>query len=112
MDYDYSGFGDTKVVVLVNPSKAITVPKGEIGKLRTTEMFIACTNDKPQGVHFDEDALSAFDDEYYSFTLQELEEAVANKNFSNFEVKDKKIVEGVDINKIKDLLKERVKKVS
>jgi hypothetical protein len=33
--YDYSGFGDTAILVAVNPMDVLAVPKGEDGKLRT-----------------------------------------------------------------------------
>lgn len=112
VDYNYSSFGDTPVVVLVNPSKAITVPMGETGKLRTTEMFIACVNDKKQGVHFDEDVLAAFDEEYHDLTIKELEEVVSKKDFSKISVKENKpAVDMIDLEKIKELLKNRVKTV-
>lgn len=112
VDYNYSGFGDTPVVVLVNPSKAITVPRGETGKLRTTEMFIACVNNKPQGTHFDDGSLSAFDDEYHDFTLTELEKAVKNKTFTSLSVQGiAPAVSLVDLDAIKGLLKTRVKQI-
>lgn len=109
VDYDYSGFGDTPVVVLVNPSKAITVPLGETGKMRTTEMFVACVNDKPHGTHFDENGLVAFDNEYHDHTLEELEIVAKNKNFSTISVQEEvPPVSLVDINKIMEMLEERV----
>lgn len=111
--YNYSGFGDVPVVVLVNPSKAITVPKGDAGKLRTTEMFIACVNDKPHGQHFDENALDLFDNEYHSLTLKELEEVARTKDFSPLSVKDTvPAISLVDLNNIKEMLKDRIKTVS
>lgn len=33
--YDYSGFGDTPILVVVNPMDVLAVPTGEDGKLRT-----------------------------------------------------------------------------
>jgi hypothetical protein len=112
VDYNYSGFGDMPVVVLVNPSKAITVPMNETGKLRTTEMFVACVNDKPIGTHFDESALSAFDSEYHDFTLFELEEAAKTKSFEKLSVQETvPAVSLVDLNTIKEMLKERIKDV-
>lgn len=108
VNYNYSGFGDTPVVVLVNPSKAITVPKNETGKLRTTEMFIACINDKPHGTHFDEEALTSFDEEYNNKTIEELEEAIKNKSFSPASVEDKvSPITFVDLQNIKDMLNKR-----
>ena len=112
VSYDYSGFGDLPVVVLVNPSKAITVPVGETGKLRTIEMFIACVNDKPHGVHFDESALSSFDNEYHDLSLNELEEAAKTKSFEKLSVLDTvPAVSLVDLNVIKEMLSRRIKDV-
>ncbi len=112
VDYNYSGFGDTMVVVLVNPSKAITVPLGETGKLRTTEMFIACINDKPQGVHFDESALTAFDDEYHDLTLAQLEEAASRNSFEGLTVQEHApAISLVDLKAIKEMLKQRIKAI-
>lgn len=112
VDYNYSGYGDLPVVVLVNPSKAITVPVNETGKLRTTEMFVACVNDKPLGTHFDEDALSAFDSEYHDLTLTELEQAAKDKSFQGLSVQNEvPAVSLVDLNTIKDMLKSRIRQV-
>lgn len=112
VNYDYGSFGDTPVVVLVNPSKAITVPTGDWQKLRTIEMFVACVNDKPHGTHFDEGALSAFDEEYHDLSLQELEEVVSTKSFEKVTIeKIKPTINLVDINKIKEMLSERIKEV-
>lgn len=109
VDYDYRGFGDLPVVVLVNPSKAITVPRSETGKLRTTEMFVACVNDKQHGVHFDESSLAAFDEEYHDMTLSELEEVVKTKSFAPLSVKDQiPAVSSLDIKAIKEMLKNRI----
>lgn len=112
VDYNYSGFGDTPVVVLVNPSKAITVPLGETGKLRTTEMFIACVNSQPLGVHFDESALSAFDEEYHDLTLTELEEAAQQKSFIRLAIQNNApIVSLVELKNITQMLKSRIKNI-
>lgn len=109
VDYDYSGFGDLPVVVLVNPSKAITVPVNETGKLRTTEMFVACVNDKPHGIHFDDSALSAFDAEYHDLTLTQLEIVAKSKSFESMAVKDTvPAVSLVDIKAITEMLKKRI----
>lgn len=112
VNYDYSGFGDVPIVVLVNPSKAITVPRHETGKLRTIEMFIACINDKPHGVHWDEDAISAFDEEYHDLTIEQLEEALENKSFADFSVEGNlPDVSLSDIKTITEMLQDRVSKV-
>lgn len=112
VDYNYSGFGDTPVVVLVNPSKAITVPLSERAKLRTTEMFIAAINDKPIGTHFDDGALSAFDEEYNNLTISELEEAIKQKSFNVASVQEHiSPISFTDLETIKDMLKGRIKQI-
>lgn len=112
VNYNYSGYGDVPVVVLVNPSKAITVPLGETGKLRTTEMFVACVNHKPQGEHFDDSALSAFDDEYHDLTLAQLEEAANTKSFAGISIQQETPnISLVELANIKDMLKGRIKPI-
>ena len=118
--YNYSGFGDTPVVVLVSPSKAITVPRGETGKLRTTEMFVACVNDKPQGQHFDEEALATFDAEYNNITIQDLENQLKGKVFEPMVIRTKQrnkevvlmaAVTKPDVRAIKKALENRIKAI-
>jgi hypothetical protein len=41
--YDYSGFGDTPILVIINPMDVLSVPVGEVGKLRTCRWFFAMT---------------------------------------------------------------------
>ena len=41
--YDYSGFGDTPILVIINPMDVLSVPIGEVGKLRTCRWFFAMT---------------------------------------------------------------------
>lgn len=41
--YDYSGFGDTPILVIINPMDVLAVPVGEVGKLRTCRWFFAMT---------------------------------------------------------------------
>jgi hypothetical protein len=39
--YNYSGFGDTSILVIINPMDVLAVPLGEVGKLRTCRWFFA-----------------------------------------------------------------------
>lgn len=39
--YDYSSFGDTPILVIINPMDVLAVPLGEVGKLRTCRWFFA-----------------------------------------------------------------------
>lgn len=40
-EYDYSGFGDTPILMIINPTDVLSVPIGEVGKLRTCRWFFA-----------------------------------------------------------------------
>ena len=112
VNYNYSGYGDTPVVVLVSPSKAITVPKSETGKLRTTEMFIVCINNKSLGVHFDSNGICEFDEKYHDYSLSQLEEAVKSKDFNKISIKDKTPELRIsDLKSITEELKNRIVKI-
>lgn len=39
--YDYSDFGDTPILLIINPMDVLAVPVGEVGKLRTCRWFFA-----------------------------------------------------------------------
>lgn len=107
--WDYSGFGDTPVVVLVNPAKAIFVPASNSGKFRTQEMKIACINPNETGVHIDEDLIESADEEYNTHTIEELEEILLTKNFSNLSVGNNiPEISLPDLKSITGILKERV----
>jgi hypothetical protein len=110
VNYNYSGFGDTPVVVLVSPSKAITVPTNDWGKLRTTEMFIVCVNNKPQGVHFEDDVMFSFDEDYHNYSIAQLEEAIKSKSFEPVSIKDETPeLKMSDLKNIQEYLKTRIK---
>ena len=47
-EYDYSGFGDTPILVIINPIDVLTVPQNEDGKLRTCRWFFATTLSKEE----------------------------------------------------------------
>lgn len=53
--YDYSGFGDTDILMIINPMDVLAVPVGEVGKLRTCRWFFACTLDKNEQYILDEE---------------------------------------------------------
>lgn len=109
VNYDYSSYGDTKVVVLASPSKAITVPLGDRGKLRTTELFVCCINDKEYGEHFSDEDLSVFDEEYNHLSVQELESALKEKSFGAINVKNETSpLTVMDIENVKEMLKNRI----
>lgn len=77
--YNYSGFGDTPVLCLVNPSKVRSVPIGECSKMRVSEMFIASKLEHNGYEYMDDDLdLVPFEDEYSKITLEELERESEN----------------------------------
>ena len=86
VNWNYSGFGDTAVVCLVNPAKTIFVPTIDTGKFRCSEMKIACINPNQQGVHIDEALIEEADNEYNDYTIKELEQVVETKDFSSLSV--------------------------
>lgn len=53
--YDYSNFGDTPILVIINPMDVLAVPKNEDGKLRTCRWFFAMTLDEDEQFILDED---------------------------------------------------------
>lgn len=75
--YNYGSFGDQPVLCLVNPSKVRAVPTYSTGKMRVSEMFIACTlTTGEDGKYMDDDLdLVPFDEEYINISAEELERA-------------------------------------
>jgi len=109
VNYNYSGFGQVPVVVLINPAKTITIPINEMEKGRTTEMKIACINPNEHGVHIQEELIEKADEEYEEYTTEELLEAVANKTVVNLSVKEEVTQLSIpEIKNIAELLKNRV----
>ena len=85
-DYNYSGFGDTNLIVLVNPSKTITVPTYDFSKMRVSEMMIVGINPNERGIHIDEGFYSNLDENYHNQSIDELQEALKNKSFEPISV--------------------------
>ncbi len=59
-EYDYSGFGDTPILVIINPIDVLAVPLNEEGKLRMCRWFFATT--------LPEDEQYILDDEEFDVT--------------------------------------------
>lgn len=59
--YDYSGFGDTPILMIINPMDVLSVPKGEVGKLRTCRWFFACVLDEKEKFILDEEGFDVTD---------------------------------------------------
>lgn len=78
----FSGFGDTGVLALVNPSKVRAVPVYDGNKMRVSEMFIAAVVDLDEySKSVDEKDLADYSSHYFSKSVKELEEAVRSRDF-------------------------------
>lgn len=108
--FGFSGFGDTGVMCLVNPSKVRSVPKSETNKMRVSEMFVAAVLDiKDYQKHLDSGVVNDFSQEYFNTSVDELEKALAEKTFEPLVCQEHvPEVTIMDIQEIKNLLKQRV----
>ena len=79
-EYDYSGFGDQDILVIINPMDVLAVPKGEIGKLRTCRWFFAMTLEKDERYILDEEDFNVLElgDIYNEKCFENIEEHVKN----------------------------------
>lgn len=120
--YDYSGFGDTPILVIINPIDVLSVPVGEVGKLRTCRWFFAMTLTEEEehildDQEFDVEDLGDVFEEQCSQNLQEyihqsFAEEVQRHTFKMPEmshVEIKKIVKSLD--QIKNEINNRVQKI-
>lgn len=101
--YDYGSFGDTKVVVLVNPSKVRAVPLGEAQKMRVSEMFILCKQ-----TDLDDDLLLEYDNKYFDANMEELVSEIKGANIQDVKGADRKLFDALFINN--DALKKAYEK--
>ena len=112
VNYDYSGFGDTKVVVLVNPTHIITVPSNDSGKISVSQMWIACYNPNPIGTHFDEKGLEGISNDYDNYTLTELNEILRTQNIDLLNKNDvKSNLTLQDVLTLKSIIENKVVKI-
>lgn len=79
-EYDYSGFGDQDILVIINPMDVLAVPKGEIGKLRTCRWFFAMTLEKDERYILDEEDFNVLElgDIFNEKCFEDIEEHVKN----------------------------------
>ena len=76
--YDYSGFGDQDILVIINPMDVLAVPVGEVGKLRTCRWYFAMTLEENERFILDEDDFDVtyLGDVFEEKCLEDLEEHV------------------------------------
>lgn len=109
VNYDYSGYGNTNLIVLINPAKTITVPTYDFGKMRVSEMMIVGINPNEQGIPISEDFYCDLDDNYHSYSIEELELSLHTKSLEATSVSTAvSEVSLKDVQNIKDLLSKRV----
>lgn len=108
---DYASFGNTDILVLVNPSKVRSVPHVESSKLRVSEMFILCKEKE-----YSEDLLLNYDTGYMQKSTSELKrmiksnKIVQSKRYSVFNVKNHNFAE-IDKTILKDYIDEKYKEI-
>lgn len=103
--YDYSAFGDQRVVVLVNPSFAARMDTGCSGKIGVEQMFILAALDKDEEVP----NLIELDTEYDRLTMKDLEESLKNKSFASVSIGEAVTELSIpEIKNISAILKSRV----
>ena len=106
----FDSFGDTGVIVLVNPMFVRSVPVFDANKMRVSEMFLATIADKEEFDNLNE--LIDFSQEYCSSTLEDLQMELSNKVFEKLSCQNNlpitSLKEIIDITKI---LNKRIVKV-
>lgn len=78
--YDYSSFGDTPILVIINPIDVLAVPLNEDGKLRTCRWFFAMTLTKSEEHILDDPDFDTTDlgDTFEEKCMQDLQTYVQN----------------------------------
>ena len=59
--FDYSGFGDTPILMIINPLDVLAVPLNEVGKLRVCRWFFATTLTKDEQYILDDEDFDVTD---------------------------------------------------
>jgi len=120
-EYDYSGFGDTPILMIINPMDVLAVPHGEVGKLRTCCWYFACVLDEEEKYILDDDDFNVqdlgdtFEEKYMADITKHVETAYAeeaqrhkfNVNYTYDRVAVEQICE--DLSSIKEVIKKKVK---
>jgi len=120
--YDYSGFGDVPILMIINPTDVLSVPRGEVGKLRTCRWYFACVLDEKEKFILDEEHFDVTDlgDNFEEKIQENLEEHVAQGIAEEIERHSfyvPKISEGeikkivTSLEKMKSTINSRVKKI-
>lgn len=117
--YDYSGFGDTPILVIINPMDVLAVPLNEVGKLRTSRWFFAATLDEEEEYILDDDQFDVTDlgDVFEEKCLKDIDNYVKNSfaeevqrhTFSIPQISAKEITSAIyTLEKMKQAISERI----
>ncbi len=122
-EYDYSSFGDTPILVIINPMDVLAVPHGEIGKLRTCRWFFAMTLPQEEQYILDNDDFDVMDlgDVFEEKCLENMQDYVKNSfveevkrhtfNLSHISSIDvTNIIESLE--EMKEIISNRIKEVN
>lgn len=120
-EYNYNGFGDTPILVIVNPMDVVASPLNEVGKLRTSRFFFAMILDEKDGYILDEKEFDVTElgDVFEEKCLSDMKEhvhksfaeEVKRHTFSIPEISDKDIESISDaLKKMNEIIKNRVVK--
>lgn len=109
--YDYSGFGNTPLLCIANPSKIRSVPISDTAKVRVSEMYIASVLEIDEKGNYMDEGIDVvnFDNDYFKLSVEELEKELENKSFNSLSCQDNAPV--LSISSIQDItkaLRERV----
>lgn len=109
--YNYDSFGDTDVLVVVNPTHFYKTDTGCTGKFGVKQMFIACAveiDEEGNYVNVNQGDINNFDEEYHNISIQELQEVVKTKNLEQISVQDYTPNASIDdIKRIAEILKNK-----
>lgn len=109
VSYNYEGYGEIPIVVLINPAKTITIPLNETAKGRTTEMKIACINPNEHGIHIDETLIEEADEQYDEYTLEELQQVISQKTLKPLSVEEEVTILSIpEVVNIREILSKKV----
>jgi len=83
-NYDFSGYGDTILVVAINPAKIAHCPDNYSSKMRTSAITpIACLKDDKDLVNFElTPEMETFVHETFKKNIDELETIITNTKYS------------------------------
>lgn len=110
--FNYSGFGNTPVVCIINPMHIYKMDSGHSGKIGVRQMFIAAiTTQNEDGNYEDIDSqdLVNFDEMYHTESIEELTQALQSKSLDATSVSTAMSeVSLKDVENITSLLKNRI----